>query len=88
MLMILNFSYPSHQLWISFITSFTLKTLLRTYPTGSLNPSKTEFLIFAVPQQLSKLNNPANHLPNNIVLSPVDSAHNLGVIFVKNLPFA
>jgi len=29
----------------------------------SLNPSKTEFLIFALPQQLSKLNNPTIHLP-------------------------
>jgi len=30
----------------------------------SLNPSKTEFLIFGLPQQLSKLNNPTIHLPN------------------------
>ena len=54
----------------------------------SLNPSKTEFLIFGLPQQLSKLNAPAIHLPNNIILSPVDSARNLGVIFDKNLSFA
>jgi len=47
----------------------------------SLNPSKTEFLIFGLPQQLSKLNNPTIHLPNNVILSPVDSACNLGVIF-------
>jgi len=39
----------------------------------SLNPSKTEFLIFGLPQQLSKLNNPAIHLPN-VIRSPVDSA--------------
>jgi len=32
----------------------------------SLNPSKTEFLIFGLPQQLSKLNNPTIHLPNNV----------------------
>jgi len=49
----------------------------------SLNPSKTEFLIFGLPQQLSKLNNPTIHLPNNVILSPVDSARNLGVIFDK-----
>jgi len=49
----------------------------------SLNPSKTEFLIFGLPQQLSKLNNPTIDLPNNVILSPVDSARNLGVIFDK-----
>jgi len=36
----------------------------------------------------SKLNNPTIHLPNNVILSPVDSARNLGVIFDKNLSFA
>jgi len=50
----------------------------------SLNPSKIEFLIFGLPQQLSKLNNPTIHLPNNVILSPVDSARYLGVIFDKN----
>jgi len=44
----------------------------------SLNPSKTEFLIFGLQQQLSKLNNPTIHLPNNVILSPVDSARNFG----------
>jgi len=47
----------------------------------SLNPSKTEFLIFGLPQQLSERNNPTIHLPNNVILSPVDSARNLGVLF-------
>jgi len=50
-----------------------------------LNPPKTEFLIFGLPQQLSKLNNPTIHLPNNVIFSPVDSARNLGVIFDTNL---
>jgi hypothetical protein len=41
----------------------------------SLNPSKTEFLVIGLPsQQLSKLSFPTIHLPNNITLSPVDSA--------------
>jgi len=53
----------------------------------SLNPSNTEFLIFGLPQQLSKLNNLTNYLPNNVILSPVDCAGNLGVIFDKNLSF-
>jgi len=54
----------------------------------SLNPSKTEFLIFGLPQQLSELNDPTIHLPNNAILSPVDSARNPGVIVDKNLSFA
>jgi len=41
-----------------------------------------------IQQQLSKLNNPTIHLPNNFILSPVDSARNFGVIFDKNLSFA
>jgi len=52
-----------------------------------LNPSKTEFLIFRLPRQLSKLNNPTIHLPRNVILSPVDSARNLGVIFEKNVHY-
>jgi len=54
----------------------------------SLNPSKIEFLIFGIPPQLSKLNIPIIHLPNNVKLSTVDSAPNLGVIFDNNLSFA
>jgi len=54
----------------------------------SLNSSKTKFLIFGVSQELSKLNNPTIYLPNNVILSPVDSARNLGVIFDNNLSSA
>jgi len=40
-------------------------------------------------QQLSKLNNPTIHLPYNAVLSPFNSARNLGVMFFdKNLSLA
>jgi len=57
MLMILNFSYHS-QLCISLITSLTLKIQKLTSSNFlSLNPSKTEFLVFGLPQQLCKLNN-------------------------------
>jgi len=49
---------------------------------------QTEFLIFGLPQQLPKLNNPTIHLPNDVILSPVDSPRNLGVIFDENLSFA
>ena len=54
----------------------------------TLNPSKTEFLIIGLPQQLSKLSSPTIRLPNNVILSPVDSARNLGVILDKNLSYA
>jgi len=54
----------------------------------SVNSSKTEFLIFGLPQQLSKLNNPTIHL-YNVILSPVvDAARNLGATFDINLSFA
>jgi len=33
-----------------------------SYNVLALNPSKTEFLIFGLPQQLSKLKNPTIHL--------------------------
>ena len=46
----------------------------------SLNPSKTEFLVIGLPKQLEKLNHPTIHLPNDVILPPVDSARNLGVI--------
>jgi len=50
-----------------------------------LHPSKTEFLIFGLPQQLSKLNNPTIHLPNNVILSPDSHLLILLVILVSSL---
>jgi hypothetical protein len=54
-----------------------------------LNPSKTEFLHVGLPQQLSRLSDPIIHLrsTNNVTLSPVHSARNLGVIIDSNLTF-
>jgi hypothetical protein len=40
----------------------------------SLNPSKTEFLIIGLWQQLAKLNHPTICLPNSVTLCPVKSA--------------
>ena len=54
----------------------------------SLNPSKTEILLVGLPQHLSKLSNPIIHLHNNVTLSPVHFARNLGVIFDSNLTFS
>jgi hypothetical protein len=51
----------------------------------SLNPSKTEFLILGLRQQLAKLNHPTISLPNSVTLCPVKSARNLGVIFDSTL---
>ena len=50
----------------------------------SLNPSKTEFLLLGLPQQLKKLESPVIHLPNGVILSPTKSARNLGVVFDSN----
>jgi Reverse transcriptase (RNA-dependent DNA polymerase) len=53
-----------------------------------LNPSKTEFLLVGLPQQLSKVSNPIIHLPNNATLSLFHPSRNLGVIFDSNLTFS
>ena len=37
---------------------------------------------------MAKRNIPINHISNNVIISPVDSARNLGVIFDKNLTFS
>ena len=50
-----------------------------------LNPSKTEFLVIGLSKQLEKLDHATICLPNDVLLSPVDSACNLGVIFDGNL---
>jgi len=76
-------SHHSHSPTLNYILTFFWSSNFLT-----LNPSKTEFLIFGLPQQLSKLNNPTIDLLNNVILSPVDSARNLGVIFDNNLSFA
>jgi len=92
MLMILNFSFSA--LDFSHYIAHLVNTLIANVSNWmssnflSLNPSKTEFLIFGLPQQLSELHNSTIHLPNNIILSPVDSARSFGVIFDKNLSFA
>jgi len=53
----------------------------------SLNPSKTEFLLIGLPNQLSKLHNQSLLMPDNTTIVPVHSARNLGIIFDSNLSF-
>jgi len=66
-------------------SSNQLTTLYWRYTSNilSLNLSKTEFLIIGIPRQLAKLRNPTIHPPNNVILTLVDCARNLGVIFVS-----
>jgi hypothetical protein len=54
----------------------------------SLNPSKTEFLIIGLRQQLAKLNHPTISLPNSVKLCPVKSARNLDVIFYSTISYS
>ena len=51
----------------------------------ALNQSKTEFLLFGLPKQLSKISNPVLNIDSNISIIPVSSARNLGVIFDSTL---
>ena len=51
----------------------------------SLNPTKTEFLIFGNSHQLSKLNNPTLEINPSAVIKPIPSARNLGFLLDTNL---
>jgi Reverse transcriptase (RNA-dependent DNA polymerase) len=53
----------------------------------SLNPSKTEFMIIGLPQQLAKLTNPCFSIDHSVTLLPVPSARNLGVLLDSHLNF-
>ena len=54
----------------------------------SLNPSKTEFMLIGLPQQIFKIFNPSLFLPSNHTITPTDSACNLGFIFDSSLTFS
>lgn len=84
------------QLFLSFSAALILIILLswkvqfQVFPTGwppifshLILCEKTGFLIIGLPQQQSKLSSPTIRLPNNVTLSPVDSARNLSVILEK-----
>jgi hypothetical protein len=53
----------------------------------SLNPSKTEFLLIGLPQQLAKLCQTSLILSDNTTIPASTSARNLGIIFDSNLSF-
>jgi hypothetical protein len=53
-----------------------------------LNQSKSEFMVFGLPKQTSKINQPSLVMPDNTILLPVDNARNLGIIFDTHLTFS
>ena len=54
----------------------------------SLNPSKTEFMLIGLPQQISKISSPSLSLPSNHPITPTDSARKLGFVFDSSLTFS
>ena len=54
----------------------------------SLNPSKTEFMLIGLPQQISIISNPSLSLPSNHPITPTDATRNLGSIFDSRLIFS
>ena len=67
---------------ISDISSWMTSNLL------SLNPSKTEFMLISLPQQISEIFNLSFSLPSNHPVSPTDSARNLSFTFDSSLTFS
>ena len=51
-----------------------------------LNPSKTEFMLIGLPQQISKISNPSLSLPSNHPITP--TTRNLGFIFDSTFTFS
>ena len=88
------------QLFLSFIPSAfqqTISSLQSTLQQISnwmsanlltLNPSKTEFLVIGLPQQLAKISNPSLSPSPGTTILPSNSARNLGFIFDRHLDFS
>jgi hypothetical protein len=53
----------------------------------ALNPSKSEFIIFGTPQQLSKLQDPHLRLSSDITVKAVSSVRSLGALLDKHMTF-
>jgi hypothetical protein len=45
-------------------------------------------MVFGLPKQISKINQPLLAMPDNTILLPVDNARNLGIIFDSHLTFS
>ena len=81
------------QIFISFapkIISIAITQLQDTFSANlpSLNPSKTEFILIGLLQQISKIFNPSLSLPSNHPIISTNSACNLGLIFDSSLTFS
>ena len=66
---------------------FSLVSIWMSANLLSLNPSKTEFLVIGLPQQLAKLTNPSFIIDPNTILQPAAHARNLGLFIDNNLNF-
>src|SRR5688572_28900332 len=53
----------------------------------SLNPSKTDFMLFGTPQRLLKLNDPCLSISSDNSITPASTLKNLGVVFDEHLSF-
>ena len=88
------------QLFTSFVPKdfpFVINQLQSSVSTSSswmtanlliLNPSKTEFMLIGLPQQLSKIHSPLLSLPPAKQILPCSSARNLGFVFDSSLSFS
>ena len=88
------------QLFLSFIPSAFQETIAHLESTLqhisdwmsanllTLNPSKTEFLLIGLPQQLAKISNPSLSPSSGTTITPTTSARNLGFIFDDHLDFS
>ena len=54
----------------------------------TLNPSKTEFMLMGLPQQLSKIHSHSHSLPPAQSILPCSSARNLGFVLDSSLSFS
>jgi hypothetical protein len=54
----------------------------------TLNPSKTECILFGLPEQLAKISSPSLSPTPATVILPLPSARNLGFFFDINLTFS
>ena len=68
-------------------SAFSLVSTWMSANLLSLNPSKTEFLVIGLPQQISKLNNPTFTIDPTTVLQPATFARNLGILIDNNICF-
>lgn len=84
----ISFSPHKYQSNISLLQSvFSKVSTWMSANQLSLNPSKTEFLLVGLSQQLAKVKSPVLSLDSNTSLQPVPYAKNLGFLIDSHLSF-